>query len=82
MQVAVFTWIQRRVPHALLGRTMSLFMFIFMGLVPMASAVTGWVMRGLSLAQLFAGCGIALVVLAALAFAGSPMRRVRDPQPA
>ena len=82
MQVAAFTWIQRRVPRALLGRTMSLFMFIFMGLVPMASAVTGWLMRGVSLPQLFGACGIALVVLAALAFAGSPMRRVRDPQPA
>lgn len=82
MQVAVFTWMQRRVPHALLGRTMSLFMFIFMGLVPMASAVTGWLMRGIGLAQLFAACGIALAVLAVLALTGSPMRRVRDPQPA
>jgi hypothetical protein len=27
----------------LLGRAMSLFMFIFMGLAPMSAAVTGWV---------------------------------------
>lgn len=82
MQVAVFTWIQRRVPAALMGRAMSLFMFIFMGLVPMAAAVTGWLMRSITLAQLFAGCGLALVVLAAAAAVGSPMRRVHDAQPA
>lgn len=82
MQVAVFTWIQRRVPGALMGRAMSLFMFIFMGLVPMAAAVTGWLMRSITLAQLFAGCGAALVLLAGAAAVGSPMRRVRDAQPA
>jgi Na+/melibiose symporter-like transporter len=82
MQVAVFTWIQRRVPPALLGRAMSLFMFIFMGLAPVSAAITGWVMRGITLGQLFAGCGATLVVLAAAAFAGSQMRNVSDAQPA
>jgi MFS family permease len=78
MQVAVFTWIQRRVPPALLGRAMSLFMFIFMGLAPMSAAVTGWVMRGITLGQLFAASGGALVALAVLAFAGSRIRSVSD----
>ncbi|HET6829234.1 MAG TPA: MFS transporter [Ramlibacter sp.] len=82
MQVAIFTWMQQRVPRALMGRAMSLFMFIFMGLVPLAAAATGWLMRSISLQQLFAGCGIALVVLALVAAIASPMRRVRDPQPA
>jgi MFS family permease len=81
MQVAVFTWIQQRVPKALLGRAMSLFMFIFMGLAPMSAAVTGWVMKGVTLGQLFAGCGGALVVLAALAFIGSQLREVSDARP-
>ena len=81
MQVAVFTWIQRRVPPALLGRAMSLFMFIFMGLAPMSAAVTGWIMRGVTLAQLFAACGATLVALAAIAFAGSQMRNVTDARP-
>jgi hypothetical protein len=82
MQVSVFTWIQRRVPPALLGRAMSLFMFIFMGLAPVSAAVTGWVMRGITLGQLFAGCGATLVALAAVAFAGSQLRNVTDAQPA
>jgi MFS family permease len=81
MQVAVFTWIQQRVPPAYLGRAMSLFMFIFMGLAPMSAAVTGWVMRGVTLAQLFAACGGALVALAVLAFAGSQLRNVTDARP-
>lgn len=81
MHVAVFTWIQRRVPPALLGRAMSLFMFIFMGLVPLSSAVTGWAMRGVSLQQLFAACGGALVALAVAALGVPAMRRISDPAP-
>ena len=82
MQVRVFTWIQQRVPPALLGRAMSLFMFIFMGLAPISAAVTGWVMKSVTLAQLFAASGGTLVVLAALALALTPMRRVTDAPPA
>lgn len=82
MQVAVFTWIQRRVPPALLGRAMSLFMFIFMGLVPISAAVTGWVLRSITLGQLFAASGGALVMLAVIAFMGSQLRNVTDAQPA
>ena len=81
MHVAVFTWIQRRVPPALMGRAMSLFMFIFMGLAPVSAAITGWIMRGVTLGQLFAACGGALVLLAALAFGSSQMRNVTDAGP-
>lgn len=81
MQVAIFTWMQRRVPPTMMGRTMSLFMFIFMGLVPIASAITGWVMRSFALAQLFAGCGLILAALAVAAYAVTPIRRVSDPVP-
>jgi hypothetical protein len=78
MQVAVFTWIQRRVAPAMIGRAMSLFMFIFMGLVPLASAVTGWVLLHVTLGTLFAVCGGALAVIAALAWVVTPMRRISD----
>lgn len=78
MQVAIFTWIQRRVEPGMLGRAMSLFMFIFMGLVPLASAATGWVLRHVSLQALFTACGAALVAAAVLAWSGTPMRRISD----
>lgn len=44
-------------PPALLGRAMSLFMFIFMGLAPISACVTGWVMKSITLTQLFAASG-------------------------
>lgn len=78
MQVRVFTWIQQRVPPALIGRAMSLFMFIFMGLAPISAAVTGWLMKSITLTQLFAASGGTLVVLVALAFVLTPLRQVTD----
>ena len=78
MQVAVFTWVQKRVPPAMIGRAMSLFMFIFMGLVPVASAAAGWLLRVVTLPQLFAGSGLLLVAAAVLAWVGTPIRRVSD----
>jgi len=78
MQVAVFTWIQRRVAPTMLGRAMSLFMFIFMGLVPLASAITGWVLHYVPLATLFSACGLLLVAVAAVAWVASPVRRIDD----
>jgi hypothetical protein len=70
IQVGIFTWLQQRVPPEMMGRTMSLFMFIFMGLVPMSSAATGWLMRLIALPHLFMLCGglLLLICAAALAF--------------
>ena len=78
MQVAIFTWLQSRVPPAMIGRAMSLFMFIFMGLVPMSAAVTGWAMRSVSVSQLFTACGSMLMLVAVAAAVASPMRGIRD----
>lgn len=69
IQVGIFTWLQQRVPPAMMGRTMSLFMFIFMGLVPLSSAATGWLMRLITLSQLFVLCGGLLLTICALALA-------------
>jgi hypothetical protein len=78
MQVSIFTWLQRRTPPALMGRVMSMFMFIFLGLVPLSGAVTGWVLRSITLTQLFVGSGGLLVCVALLALVASPMRQVTD----
>jgi MFS family permease len=78
VQVAVFTWIQQRVPRELLGRTMSLFMFIFMGLAPLAAVVAGWIASRVSLAALFGGAGLFLAGAALLAGLFTPMRALRD----
>jgi MFS family permease len=78
MQVAMITWIQRRVPPVMLGRTMSIFMFILMGLAPLSAALTGWVMQYTGLSGIFTGSGLLLAGAAALAYAFTPMRSMAD----
>jgi hypothetical protein len=78
MQVAIFTWLQQRTPAALMGRVMSVFMFIFLGLAPLAGAFAGWLLRSVTVSQLFMGSGGLLVCLALAAMASSPLRLVAD----
>jgi MFS family permease len=81
MQINVFTWIQRRVPPHMMGRAMSIFMFIFMGLAPLSAAGTGWILTAIPLSQLFFGGGIILVVFAALAYLFTPIRSITSNLP-
>jgi MFS family permease len=81
MQINVFTWIQRRVPAQMMGRAMSIFMFIFMGLAPLSAAGAGWLLTKVTLSQLFAGGGIILVVFAALAYLLTPIRSITSTSP-
>ena len=76
LQVLVFTWLQQRVAPAMMGRAMSLFMFIFVGLGPLSGAATGALLRWLPLQQLFTGAGLLLTALALLAMLGPRMRRL------
>jgi hypothetical protein len=61
---------------------MSIFMFIILGLAPLAASLTGLAMQYLSLAQLFIGAGAFLLAGALLAFALTPMRVMNDPKSA
>jgi hypothetical protein len=78
VQVAVLTWMQQRVAPAMLGRTMSLFMFIFLGLAPLASALAGALLRVWSPATLFAASGGALLAIVAVGAVATPIRRIVD----
>jgi MFS family permease len=78
LQVNIYTWLQRQVAPAMLGRTMALFMFIFMGVAPMSSAVTGWLLHYVSLRELFAFSGGLLVLIVLLTFCLTGMRAVSD----
>lgn len=78
LQVRIWTWMQRRVPPAMLGRAMSLFMFIFMGVGPISAALTGALLRQLTVTQMLLTAGIALVALAMTGLALTPIRHVRD----
>lgn len=77
MQIAVFTWIQQSVPPQMLGRAMSIFMCIFMGVAPLSAVAIGALLQSVSLAQLFAGGGALLLMLAAFAWVATPMRHIQ-----
>jgi MFS family permease len=78
IQVAVFSWIQQRVPRDMLGRAMSIFMFIFMGVAPLAAAITGALLTTVSLTGLFIGAGAFLLGAVVIAWLFTPMRHVSD----
>ncbi|MBI5255354.1 MAG: MFS transporter [Burkholderiales bacterium] len=80
MQVMVFSWLQRRVAPAMMGRAMSLFMFVFVGLAPLSAVAAGALLRVVSLASLFTGAGVLLVAVVLAAMTTS-MRQMGSTQP-
>ena len=76
VQVAIFTWIQRRVAPAMLGRAMALFMAIFLGLAPLSAAATGALLRRLSVGELFCAGGAMLLAAAVAAVLWTDIPRI------
>ncbi|HVS76755.1 MAG TPA: MFS transporter [Steroidobacteraceae bacterium] len=77
VQVAIVTWLQRRVPQAMMGRTMSIVMFTFLGLAPLAAAVAGGLLNVISLSELFVGAGLALSTVALLCLTRPSLRAIQ-----
>jgi MFS family permease len=73
-QIAIVSWIQHRVAPEMMGRTMSVLMFTFMGLGPLAAAIAGSLLKVISLATLFTAAGLTLSMIA-LACTTSPALR-------
>lgn len=73
-QIAIVSWIQRRVAPEMMGRTMAVLMFTFMGLGPLSAAVAGSLLKAISLPELFVGAGLMLTAIA-LGCMGSPALR-------
>jgi MFS family permease len=80
-QIAIVTWIQQRVPPAMMGRTMSLLMFTFMGIGPVSAAVAGSLLKLISLGALFAGTGLALSAIALGCLANPALRAIGTARP-
>lgn len=81
-QIAIISWIQQRVSREMMGRTMSLLMFTFMGLGPVSAAVAGGLLKLISLPALFAGAGLALTTIALCCLANPALRSIGAPSPA
>ena len=77
VQVAVFSWLQKRIAPAMLGRSMALFMFIVMGLAPLASAAAGAALRVLDVTQLFTASALCLLAVVAVGVGFTPIRSIR-----
>ncbi|TAM63806.1 MAG: MFS transporter [Rhodanobacter sp.] len=80
-QIAIVTWIQRRVAPEMMGRTMSVLMFTFMGLGPISAAAAGSLLKVISLPTLFVGAGLLLTAIA-LGCMSSPALRSIGKAPA
>ena len=81
-QVGVFSWIQQRVPLAMMGRTMSLLFLTFLGLGPIAAAVAGALLKAISLTAMFAGAGLTLSAMALFCLTRPTLRRIGVEEPA
>jgi MFS family permease len=78
LQVVVFSWMQRRLPPPMIGRGMSLFMFMFMGVPPLAAALAGWALLNLSAARLFALSGAVLLLIVLAGWSSRSLRAITE----
>jgi MFS family permease len=79
-QIAIFSWIQRRVAPEMMGRTMSVLMFTFMGLGPLSAAVAGSLLKVISLPELFVAAGLLLSAIALCCMASPALRSIGAPR--
>ncbi|GAB3790289.1 MFS transporter [Dyella agri] len=80
VQVTIVSWIQHRVAPEMMGRTMSLLMFTFMGLGPLSAAVAGSLLKLISLPALFAGAGLMLSAIALSCMVSPALRSIGTPR--
>ncbi len=75
-QIAIVSWIQRRVAPEMMGRTMSVLMFTFMGLGPLSAAIAGSLLKVISLPALFTGAGLLLTAIALSCMSSPALRSI------
>lgn len=80
VQVMAITWMQQRVAPAMIGRAMSVFMFLMQGSLLVSVTFSGWLMRGIPASTLYFCSGIALIATVLTAMLFSSMRTITDYQ--
>ncbi|OOG59289.1 MFS transporter [Rhodanobacter sp. C03] len=80
-QIAIVSWIQRRVAPEMMGRTMSVLMFTFMGLGPLSAAIAGSLLKVISLPALFVGAGVVLTTIALCCMTSPALRSIGATKP-
>lgn len=76
VDVAAITWLQRRTPPELLGRTMSMLMFVLFGIHPLAHSTAGAVLSW-DIGALFYGAAACLIFFGVIAPLLPAMRALR-----
>lgn len=76
VQVKTFSWLQGRTPPEQMGRVMSLFMFIVMGVAPLSASVGGWLLRQMDITTFYIACGVVLSLAAAVSMTFPAVRRI------
>lgn len=64
-RIMMLTWLQKRIPQALMGRVMSLLFFCAIGLAPVSNALAGVILE-IDLNALFIGGGVLMTALTLL----------------
>ncbi len=78
LQVAMMSWLQRRISLDMLGRGMALLMFLFMGLAPVSAALSGWLVGIVGLGAIFAGSGLAMLAVVLFGYVATPIRHLSE----
>ena len=79
VSILFMTWLQQRTPDAMLGRVMSVFMFMTSGLFPIAVAISGAVINQ-NISLLFVGGGLAMTgIVLWTTFSNSTLRAMGHP---
>ncbi|MCJ9429155.1 MFS transporter [Kordiimonas marina] len=76
VQVKSFAWLQGRTNPAEMGRVMSLFMFIVLGVAPLSASAGGWLLSHTTIVHFFTVCGLALSTVAGLSMLVPAIRRI------
>ncbi|HEU4781421.1 MAG TPA: MFS transporter [Steroidobacteraceae bacterium] len=76
VQIGVMTWIQRRIPVHMLGRAMSVLMFIMLGSVPLSALVAGVLLTHVTVTTLFTFCGAVLALIALVCLSSVTLRSI------
>jgi Major Facilitator Superfamily len=81
LQVSLITWVQARIPVELLGRMMSIVLFVSFGMGTLSSAFSGLILSWFSISQLFAWSGALILVISGLFASLSATIRAIDATP-
>jgi MFS family permease len=81
LQVMVHSWMQQRVPLSMLGRVMSVFVFMMLGAPLISITISGWLLRTMPAKMLYVGSGMLLLATVLIAGMISSMRTITDFRP-